>query len=163
MTRYYKSFFLFILLYSLVILLAVLAIEYILKIPPCALCLYQRLPYIGLAIAGTFGFLLPRLNKMLSYLILLLFFTSVCLAFFNVGIEEQWFNYHSACISNTSLKVDSFEEFKKELMEKDIVSCDLSQYNILGLSLAAWNLVISMIMLLFSFTLIFTLFKRKQL
>jgi len=146
----------------LLTLATVLAIEYILKIPPCKLCEYQRLPYVGLVIVSLLGCLIPKMKKNISYIILLLFFASTCMAFFIVGVEEQWFKYHSACISDTNLKTNSFEEFKKNIMEKDIISCDLNQYNIMGLSLTAWNLIVSIIMLIFSFTLISTSFKEER-
>ena len=162
MIRYHKLFFLCILIFSLLILALVFSIEFFLNIPPCKLCIYQRLPYFGLLIVGIFGYLVHMYRKIISYLIVMLFLVSVGLSFFNVGIEEQWFNYHSSCISNLGLNATTFEDFKKSIMEKDIVSCDLSTYRTMGLSLAAWNLVASIIMFIFSLSVIITFHKKGK-
>ena len=162
MARFYKLFFLSILAFSTLVLAMVFSIEFFLNVPPCKLCIYQRLPYFGLLIVGIFGYLVHRYRKINSYLIVMLFLVSVGLSFFNVGIEEQWFNYHSSCISNLGLNATTFEDFKKSIMEKDIVSCDLSTYRTMGLSLAAWNLVASIIMFILSLSVIITFHKKGK-
>lgn len=146
MSRFFKFFFYIVLVISMGILATVFLIEFELKIPPCKLCIYQRIPYFGLLLVGLLGIIALKYKKILSYIVLLLFISSVGLALYNVAIEKGWFNLDTSCQSNLNINTNSVEELKKALMEKDIISCDMSRIYFLSLSLAIWNFIGSIIM-----------------
>ena len=63
-------------------------IEYILKIPPCSMCIYQRIPYY-LAVTAILLSLFKILNlKKLIIVLLLLTMTNLGLSFYHIGIEQ---------------------------------------------------------------------------
>ena len=79
----------------------------------------------------------------------LIFIASTLLAFYHFGIEEGIFIEPTTCSAGDISKNLSKEELLDQLKQKNI-SCKDVSFRILGLSLAAINIVIS-----FIFTLVF--------
>lgn len=121
-------------------ILSALYIEHILSIPACKLCLYQRIPYILSIVVCFFGYFFLK-NKIWKYLLILIFFISVVLSGYHVGIENNFFNEFSGC---TNKNLDTIE--KSELLQslnKFLPSCKEVNFRILGLSLATINFLLS--------------------
>ncbi len=120
-------------------------IEIILKVPPCKLCYYQRYIYVALITLCSLFFIRGyHLAKLLIVMILLL--SSVILSFYHFGVELGWFSFESECTTGFA-KANTFLEYKKMLKNKDIVSCDQSLFEFLGISMAGWNFIYSMLLL----------------
>ena len=136
-----KKFFLLIFLISIFSLLAAIYIEYVLKVYPCKLCIYQRIPYILSVFVCFFGYNLN--NKTVWFAALVSIFTlSFFLSAYHVGIENLIFSEFSGC-TNDSLNIQDKDQLLNKL--KDInISCKDVVFKIFGLSLATINLIISL-------------------
>ena len=131
---------------NIAILLSAYFIQYILKIPPCAMCYYQRIPYY-LATAVIFLALFKIVNfRTLFSILILLSFISISLSLYHVGIEQGFLSELNSCSNN--IKVDDTANLLKELQKQSVVSCKDISFKIFGLSLAAINSIISVVLML---------------
>ena len=141
----YKTTLSLILLFSIFSLMAAYFIQYVLGHQPCNLCLIERIPYIA-SIIIIFIFLFFKKFEKFSLIILsLIFFSSILVAFYHFGIEQGFFNESLVCNLNT----DSDDLSKKALLNqlKEVpVSCRNVTFKIFGLSLATFNIFISLIL-----------------
>jgi disulfide bond formation protein DsbB len=127
-----------------------LLFQYVGKLAPCELCLYQRWPYyaaIPLSLAALLAGRRPATLGLLA-LCALLFVAGGALAFYHVGIEQHWFAGPTACTSESSAG-GSVEDFTKRLLETPPVRCDQIAWSLLGISLAGWNFLASLALVVF--------------
>jgi disulfide bond formation protein DsbB len=133
-------------LVNISILLSAYFIQYVLKIPPCAMCYYQRIPYY-LATAVIFLALFKIVNfRTLFSILILLSFISISLGLYHVGIEQGFLSELNSCSNN--IKVDDTANLLKELQKQSVVSCKDISFKIFGLSLAAINSITSVVLML---------------
>lgn len=133
-------------LFNISILLSAYFIQYILKIPPCAMCYYQRIPYY-LATAVIFLALFKIVNfRTLFSILILLSFISISLGLYHVGIEQGFLSELNSCSNN--IKVDDTANLLKELQKQSVVFCKDISFKIFGLSLAAINSITSVVLML---------------
>jgi disulfide bond formation protein DsbB len=124
---------------AVAILLAVFAFQYLGGAAPCPLCIWQRYPYGVLIALGVVGFFWrPRPMLALAALVLL---AGAGLAFYHYGIEQGWFALPAGCTATG--RADSIEQLRRMLREAP-PACDQVRFTVLGLSLAAWNLLASL-------------------
>ena len=121
-------------------ILSAVYIEFVLKINPCTLCIYQRIPYIFSIFICFLGYYNNNVFFWL-YLLFLTFFISVVLSGYHVGIENNIFKEFSGCTNNNINLIDK-EELLKSL-NYSRPNCKNISFKILGLSLASINLIIS--------------------
>jgi disulfide bond formation protein DsbB len=124
---------------AVAILLAVFAFQYLGGAAPCPLCIWQRYPYGVLIALGVIGFFWrppPMLG--LGALVLLI---GAGLAFYHYGIEQGWFALPATCAATGS--ADSIEQLR-QMLRAAPPACDQVRFTVLGLSLAAWNLLASL-------------------
>ena len=132
----------FIILLSLI---SALTIEYVLGHKPCSLCLYERIPYF-LSVIFIIKILFYKKYEKITLLILFfVFISSSLLAFYHFGIEQGFFSESFVCNVENQSKILSKEQLLKEL-NKNIVSCKDVTFRILGLSLAAINTILSVVL-----------------
>ena len=96
--KFYNFFYPSILLICILIILLALYIEYILSVPACKLCLYQRIPYIFAIIISFFGYFFLE-NKILILLLIVTFLVSAAISGYHIGIENNVFNEFSGCVN----------------------------------------------------------------
>ena len=121
------------------ILLTVLALQYLGDLPPCPLCVWQRWPYVGVAVLGLVGWRWqPRALLALAALVLLV---GAGLGVYHVGVEEGWWALPAGCAAGASAQ--SVEDLRRLLAEAP-PACDQVSFTFLGLSLAGWNVVASL-------------------
>ena len=121
------------------ILLTVLALQYLGDLPPCPLCVWQRWPYVAVAVLGLVGWRWqPRALLALAALVLLV---GAGLGVYHVGVEEGWWALPAGCAAGASAQ--SVEDLRRLLAEAP-PACDQVSFTFLGLSLAGWNVVASL-------------------
>lgn len=121
------------------VLLSALGLQYLGGLPPCHLCILQRYPYAALIVIGIIGsFWQPRLMLGLAAAALLV---SAGLAGYHLGVEQGWWALPAGCAVGGD--AGSVEELKRMLAEAP-PTCDQVSFTFLGLSLAAWNGLISL-------------------
>ena len=132
----------FIILLSII---SALIIEHTLGHKPCSLCLYERVPYVLSALLIIKIFFYKKYEKITLLILFLVFISSALLAFYHFGIEQGFFSESFVCnVENQSQNL-SKEQLLKEL-NQNVVSCKEVVFRILGLSLAAINTILSIVL-----------------
>jgi disulfide bond formation protein DsbB len=140
-------------------IISALIIQYWLGHEPCELCLYERIPYF-LSILLIVKILFIKRYKKITLLILsLVFISSTALAFYHFGIEQGFFSESLTCVTGDLSKALSKEELLKQLKQNSI-SCKDVSFRILGLSLAAINVIFSLVLSVI-FTRLFTIYEKN--
>ena len=143
-----KNFYLIILFISLISIISALYIEYILQYEPCKLCIYQRLPYIAAIFISIVGFNYSTNDKILIITIMV-FAISVIISGYHFGIENNLIQEISSC-TNNSLDVSNKSKLLESLNKSMPVDCKDATFKILGISLAAINTILSILIVIFS-------------
>lgn len=129
------------------ILLSAYYIQYVLKVPPCPMCQYQRIPYyLAVVVLGVFFFNIIDFKKLILFLIFLSFI-NIAISFYHIGIEQGFFTELTSC--KDDLDANNTQDLLKELSNKDIVSCKEVSFRIFGFSLATLNFLVNIALILF--------------
>ena len=150
-----KKFYTIIFIISMLSLMIALYIEFYLGYSPCKLCIYQRIPYL-IAIFLTFLGISYSKNLFWLYALLLIFFFSSLLSGYHVGIEREIFEEFSGCTGSSLNIIDKNELLK--LLNSKVNSCKNVDFQILGLSLATINFLLSFVI----FILILKVIKNEK-
>ena len=130
---------------SLSMLFFVLISEYVFGFAPCSLCLIQRYPHMLVAITSVWLIFFRTHNFFLYPVNTLVMALSIILASYHVGVEQSIFQGPQSCSSsNLSLVSEkSAEALLKEILNTSVVRCNEVTWSFLGLSMATWNLILS--------------------
>ena len=122
--------------------------EHQLGLLPCILCLYQRPPHYAAAIAGliaaVFVWTQPSLARVALVIAALALLTGAGIAIFHTGVELKLWAGLAECGGATAPLVTDIGDLTKSMQEAKIVQCDQPSWVFLGLSMAAWNALISL-------------------
>ena len=143
-----KSFYLIILLISLASIFSALYIEYILQYKPCKLCVYQRLPYVVAIFVSFIGHNYSK-NDNILILLIIIFVLSSIIAGYHFGIENNFINEIVSC-SNKSTEISDKSQLLETLNKTIPIDCKDATFKILGVSLAAINTILSILIIIIS-------------
>ena len=143
-----KNLYLIILLFSLISILSALYIEFILGYRPCKLCIYQRLPYLAAVFISFIGLYYVKNDNILIILIII-FTISALISGYHFGIENSFFDELSSC-TNNSLDLSDKKKLLESLNKNMPISCKDATFKVLGLSLAAINTLLSILIVIIS-------------
>ena len=143
-----KNFYLFIFFISLISIISALYIEYILQYQPCKLCIYQRLPYLAAIFVSFIGFNYSN-NDQILIVTIMIFALSAIISGYHFGIENNLFDELSACV-NDSLDISNKSKLLESLNQIMPINCKDATFKIFGVSLAAINTILSVLILIFS-------------
>ena len=149
-----------ILIFSIFSLGVAYFVQYILEHKPCNLCLIERLPYISSIIIILLVLILKKFEKFIIFLLALTFVSATLISFYHFGIEQDFFKESLVCNSSNEINNLTKENLLKELQKKTI-SCKDVSFTFLGLSLAAINAIISLILSVITFKLFLKYEKNK--
>ena len=110
---------------------------------PCHLCLLERWPWVVVVLAAGLGLVTgrPRLGLGLAAVALL---AGAGLSAYHVAVEQGWVALPASCVSVG--KARTVEEMRAQIMNAR-PTCDRVTLSFLGLSLATWNGVASVLLL----------------
>ena len=157
-----RTFPIFVLVTSAIVMAAVLAAQYLGGLAPCELCLTERWPWDA-AIVVSFVAAMAGSRPALPWIALLLglvFALGVALAFYHVGVEQHWFAGPSACTA-TATPI-TLEALKAQLEHQQPVRCDEPAWKLWGVSLAGWNLLASLTMAAVSFAVFLGSYRKRR-
>ena len=120
-------------------------IQYVLKHQPCNLCLIERIPYIASIIIILICIFSKKFEKISLIILSLIFFSAALISFYHFGIEQGFIKESLVC----NLSEESGYLSKKALLKQLKVvpiSCKDVTFKIFGLSLATFNIFISLIL-----------------
>ena len=155
-----KTIFILILLFSIFALLAAYFIQYVLKHQPCNLCLIERIPYFFSIIVISIFLFTKKLEKPVLLILSLVFFSAALIAFYHFGIEQGFIKESLVCDLNNQGNDLSKETLLNQLKEMP-VSCKDVTFKFLGLSLATFNIFISLILAVITGKIFLTYEKSK--
>ena len=69
-------------------------------------------------------------------------FVSISLAFYHVGVEQKYWPGPNSC-SNASIEGLTTDQLLDQIMSAPIVRCDEIAWELIGISMAGWNVLIS--------------------
>ena len=126
-------------------IISALIIQYWLGHEPCKLCLYQRIPYFLSILLIIKILFIKKYEKITLLILFLVFMSSTALAFYHFGIEQGFFSESLVCTTGDLSKTLSKDELLQQL-KQNITSCKEVSFRILGLSLAAINVIFSLVL-----------------
>ena len=140
-----KKFLFALLIFISFILISAFIIEHKLGHKPCALCIYERIPYLLSILFITKIFFIKIFEKETLFILSLIFIASTCLAFYHFGIEQGFFEESLVCTTENLSENLTKDELLKQL-NQNTVSCKDVSFKIFGFSLAAINTIFSLIL-----------------
>ena len=135
-------------------------IQYVLKHQPCNLCLIERIPYIVSIVIISICLFFKKFEKVSLSVLSLIFFSATLIAFYHFGIEQGFIKESLVCDLDSDNNNSSKEALLKQLKEMP-VSCKNVTFKIFGLSLATFNILISLVLGIITTKLFFTYEKNK--
>ena len=125
---------------SVAVILGAYAFEYFGGFVPCKLCYWQRYPHflIILLFPLLYFFQIRSLISvgMMSMLV------STILAFYHVGVEKKYWLGPNSC-TNSSIEGLTTDQLIDQIMSAPLVRCDEIAWELIGISMAGWNALIS--------------------
>jgi disulfide bond formation protein DsbB len=125
--------------------------EYVLKLPPCPLCLEERLPYhivIPLSLLMLIAALVRAPAKLLMVgfaVIMVTVLAGAALGTYHAGVEWHFWAGPTDC----SGPINDFKtggSILGQLQTINLVRCDQAAWRFLGISLAGYNVLISLLL-----------------
>ncbi len=127
---------------SAALLLGAFAFQHLGGMPPCKMCLWQRWPHgaavlIGLAALALPGALLPLLGALAALI-------TANIGGYHTGVERGWWEGPASCSGGgAGLDMGSLLSFDAPT---NVVMCDEVAWQMMGLSMASWNMIASLIL-----------------
>ena len=149
-----------ILLFSIVAIITAYIIQYVLGHQPCNLCLIERIPYIFSIIIISVCLFSNKFEKITLIILSLTFFTATLISLYHFGIEQGYFEESLVCGLDSGINELSKEAILNQL-KKVPVSCKDVTFKVFGLSLATFNIFISLMLSAITTKLFLTYEKNK--
>ena len=125
------------LLLPLALLGGAMGSQYFGGLHPCEMCYWQRWPHAAAIIFAILGFADKGRAGLWLLLAALAIATSGAIGIFHAGVEQKWWEGLTRCTSGGGLSLE-------EILATPLVRCDQIQWQFLGLSMAAWNGLLSL-------------------
>jgi disulfide bond formation protein DsbB len=126
---------------------------------PCEMCWWQRYAHIAALALALLALLLARTGagRALVALAALAILTSGGIGFYHAGVEAHIFKGVTQCTAADTHGTAA--ELIDQIMSAPIVPCDVVQWRFLGLSMAAWNAILS---IGFGLSILWLILKRPR-
>lgn len=130
---------------SAAVLAAAFGFQYLGGLAPCQLCLWQRWPHAAAIGIGLLAMLVARgpLARVLPLLGMLAALTAAGLGVFHVGVEQKWWEGLASCSAGSISGISTADLLNPDIDVGAVVRCDEIAWQMFGLSMAGWNVVLS--------------------
>ncbi len=125
---------------SAAVLLAAIGSQYIGGLAPCHLCILQRWPHATALLIGALA--LAFRARILPLLGALAALTTSGIGVYHTGVERGWWEGPTTCTSGPVGGM-STDDLLNQIMNAPLVRCDEVAWQLLGMSMASWNALIS--------------------
>lgn len=131
---------------SALLLAGAFAFQYLGGLAPCQLCLWQRWPHAA-AILVLLLWLATRW-RIWPWLGALAAATTAGIGIFHMGVEQGWWEFLSSCTQGSIAGLSTAELLDPLAAAPEPVRCDAIAWSFLGLSMAAWNALLSALLVI---------------
>jgi len=128
---------------SLAALGVVFLMEFALHLPPCILCLAQRIPFVLAIIVSGIALAQMRWRPAALWILAGLFLINLCIATFQVGEEQRWWGINATGNSEVctapNAATQSVEDLYASMSGNPLGDCAHPEFSWHGLTFAAMN------------------------
>ena len=110
---------------------------------PCKMCIWQRYPHAVAIALGAVALFVPL--PALIALGALAALTTAGIGGYHVGVEQGWWEGPASCSAGASGGIDPDALFD-QIMTAPLIRCDEIAWQFAGLSMAGWNMVLSLVL-----------------
>ena len=144
-----QQLFAIILSANLAVLLVVYGFEIIGGLAPCQLCYYQRIPYFAAIFLCVIAWLRPGMMQPVSAVLMIGYMIGTGLGVYHAGVEWHWWEGPATCSAGAGSGA-SVKELMAQILAAPVIRCDEIPWSLFGLSLAGYNVLISIALLAMS-------------
>ena len=127
---------------SLAMLAGAFAFQYIGGLAPCHLCLLQRWPHAAAVVIGLLALAVP--GRLLPLAGAAAALTTAAIGLYHTGVERLWWAGPTSCSAGSIAGLDVKDLLDPTIVVAPVVRCDEVAWQMLGLSMASWNVVVSL-------------------
>ncbi|WP_299041441.1 disulfide bond formation protein B [uncultured Tateyamaria sp.] len=128
---------------SAALLLGAFAFQHLGGLAPCKMCIWQRYPHVAAIVLGAVALFVPL--QILIALGALAALATAGIGAYHVGVEQGWWDGPTSCSAGAINNLDPDALFD-QIMAAPLIRCDEIAWQFAGLSMAGWNMVISLIL-----------------
>jgi disulfide bond formation protein DsbB len=128
---------------SAALLLAALAFQYLGGYAPCPICIWQRWPHGIAMVLGVVALWHP--SRPLAALGAAVTLIGAGIGVYHTGIERRWWPGPDSCTAPDTGDLDA-GALLDSILSTPTVLCDEVAWQFLGLSMASWNAVLSLVL-----------------
>lgn len=131
---------------SAVLLVAAFGFQYLGGLAPCEMCLWQRWPHAAAVVIGAVGIAQPR--SVIAWAGALSMLTGAGIALLHTGVERGWWVLNLTCTGGgEDLGSMDITALLDPTQGGEIVLCTDVAWSMLGLSMASWNGIASLVLM----------------
>jgi len=141
-----------------------LLFQYVGNLPPCPLCLWQRYPHAAVLVlaAAALAIARPRFQAACLTLIALALVAGAAIAGFHVGVEQGWWAGTAACQAVPGLDTMDPARLRELAIGWPAARCDEVPWSLFGVSMAGWNLILSLLLTVIAVDGVFRCRRRRR-
>ncbi|PZQ99565.1 MAG: disulfide bond formation protein B [Cereibacter sphaeroides] len=129
---------------SALLLLGALAFQYLGGLAPCHLCILQRWPHLAAVLIGLVALMVPgRLLPLFGAAAALI---TAGIGLYHTGVERLWWQGPTSCSAGSIAGIDMKDLLDPTIVVAPVVRCDQVAWEMLGLSMASWNMLASLVL-----------------
>lgn len=129
---------------SVALLGGAFAFQYIGGLAPCQLCLWQRWPHAAAIAIGLVALLTGW--RGLAWLGALAALATAGIGLFHVGVEQLWWDGLASCTAGSIEGISAADLLDPSKDVAAVVRCDEIAWQMLGVSMAGWNAILSVVL-----------------
>ena len=129
---------------SVALLGGAFAFQYIGGLAPCQLCLWQRWPHAAAILIGLVA--LATGWRGLAWLGAVAALATAAIAVFHVGVELKWWEGLASCTAGSIDGISTADLLDPTKDVAAVVRCDAIAWQMLGISMAGWNAILSLVL-----------------
>jgi disulfide bond formation protein DsbB len=118
------------------------AFQYIGGLAPCQLCLYQRWPHAAAILIGLVA--LTTGWRGLAWLGAIAAVATAAIGAFHFGVEQKWWEGLATCTTGSIEGISTADLLNPAADVAAPVRCDAIAWSMLGISMAGWNVIVSL-------------------
>lgn len=144
MSQSSRSLILIATLGSVALLGGAFAFQYIGGLAPCQLCLWQRWPHAAAIAIGLVALLTGW--RGLAWLGAIAALATAGTGIFHVGVEQLWWEGLASCTAGSIEGISAADLLDPAKDVAAVVRCDEIAWQLLGISMAGWNAILSVVL-----------------